>query len=259
MLIPIVIAAPPSIDSIELNDATIADNSIDLTAGNLTIISCFGTASDIDADIDTITGIIYSQNSNYDAEENESNHYSNLSCDFTAGDYNCSFDVQYYAEPNEWTCNITVNDTTKQNDSDTDTANITQMIGINIPGVFAVSFGEMDRLTNNSNRNITFENVGNVEIDINIDAWQINGDQDSPNSMNCSMGNIAIGMVRASLTKGLYGTYTPFQMLGYQFFNANLKKQVSGSIPTNTTIFIGLEIPQDIAGVCEGVISLQGV
>lgn len=253
----------PKINTIELNDQLAGDNSILLKPNSTKKIYCTGNATDQnDNNHITINGTIYSTNSSINDPDNNLNHYSNSSCYYnpTTSDYNCSFDVYFYADPDTWTCNISANDKYHNlKDTKTDQATIQELFAIDIPDNTFINFGNMIKKGYNTDRsnNITIQNQGNVMIDIALDAWEIDGNQDSQYSMNCSKSTyIPIENMRGSLTHSIiFNNYINFTQIGYKIFDANLNRATSGTNPTKKTIFLALNTP-DIDGECEGIISV---
>jgi hypothetical protein len=259
-------SAMPQINTNELNEqGDSGDESMDLTPGNTTSLMCSGNATDFDGnnDIDFIWADLYSNLTTYDSELNNTDHYQNSSCAYDAGAsiYNCTFNVQFYADPTNWICNVSVNDSYNLTHYRHDNASITTLLAIDIPDATFLDFGDMMIGDNKSTEhNITLENKGNIEIDVDVDTWETTGDQDSANALNCSLGNIPIDNFRVSLTKGAYGTYTPMTQVGYTSYDNNLGRQVSGVSPTTDIVYLGLMIPAlGMGGTCTGVISLQAV
>jgi hypothetical protein len=255
----------PTILTVELNDASTGDDSMNLTAATTTVIYCNGTATDADGDSDIalVQSELWSNASNYGAVDNPTNHYTNASCAYASGVFSCEYYVQFYADPAEWACNVTAIDSYSDNGSLSDNATMQALVALDIPDATHIDFGDLaiGENTSDGSFNITFENEGNVELDIELDAWETNGIQTSSNSMNCTVGNIGITYFRASLSQGLFNTYTSMSASGpdYTLFESNLTRQTTGVTPTNDTIFLGLEIPTGVGGHCTGVVSVVGL
>lgn len=258
-----ILNSAPTVDTLELNDASSGDETMTLTAANTTTITCNGTASDADGntDITGVSGVIWSTNSTYGGVDAPATHYTDSDCGYAAGTFSCSFDVQFYADATSWTCNATATDNAAENGSLTDTATINQLIAINIPDATHIDFGSLavGQNTSLASLNVTYENEGNVIIDVDVDAWDTPGSSSSANSFNCTVGNLPIANFRASLVQGAFATYTQMTQSGYVTFDSNLAQQTTGSTPTNDDLFFGLEITSGVSGTCTGVVSVQGV
>ena len=255
----------PSVDSVELNDAATGDEVIDLAAATTQTLTCSGLASDADGltDITGVSAVIWSANSAMGSADDPTNHYTNASCNYNSGTgaFDCDFAVQFYADPAVWTCSVTATDASSDTGSLTDTATVNQLLALNIPDGTNIDFGSLavGQNTALSSLNVTFENEGNIEIDVDVDAYETGGDQNSANSMTCTTGYLPVGNFRASLTQGAFATYTPMVQAGHQSFTGtNLARQTSGTTPTSDTLFFGLEVTSGVNGACTGVVSVQG-
>lgn len=255
----------PSAGTPELNDASTGDETMTLTAATTTTITCSGVASDADGltDITGVSGVIWSDNAAYGDADAPANHYTDADCGYVVGTgaYSCSFDVQFYADATNWNCNVTATDNALATGSATDTATMNQLIALDIPDATHIDFGSLSvgQSTSLPGLTLAFENEGNVQIDVQVDAWDTGASLNSGSSMNCTVGTLPIGNFRASLTQGAFATYTQMVQSGYATFDANLAQQTTGSTPTTDDLFFGLEITSGVSGTCTGVVSVQGI
>ncbi len=259
----IVFAASPIVDSVLLeDDDPTPTDELDLNIGTTKLINCSGTVSDADdiIEIDAVFATLYhNETSNSSGVDNGSNHYTNSSCNTTALDpntihYNCLFNVQFYANPGLWECNVTVNDSTKAVNSKIDNSTITQLIGIDI-GDGNIDFGslKLGENTVTADKTKTITNIGNIAIDLNLRVYGSNyGDN---LSMDCTDGEINASYERWSLTEGTKYALKNESVgdgIGVDVPNFDLAKGVAST----KNIYWGMGIPLSpiVDGICSGTI-----
>lgn len=250
--------------------------SIMLEPNQTTLLSCWGTAFDLDGmdDLNNLTAVIYSDSVNRFGDENLSVLYRNDTCDTTnlktTGDWNCTFSVQYFAEPTDWTCiiNLTNMDLEFYNDTINTTSIVEDLVALEVHNK-TIDFGtravgeEYDAETE-----VLFYNTGNVVLDLMLDAFNRSSTfiDDSTQSFNCSIGSIPVENLRFSLTPS-----NPYDDPGSIPMNATgatdsqpvgLAPQFGGSgslLPTSESTYWAIGIPMNIAGVCTGHIMYIGL
>ena len=199
-----IVSAVPSILTIELNDATLSDNSITLTAAAKTNLTCNGTANDTDGlgDITAISAVIWGPSSTYGGADSDDDHYTNSSCTYiqATGAFGCRFDsVEFYAEIGNWTCNVSVTDIANNTNTSEDDAIIQTLLAIDIPDATNIDFGSVAISGISSEQSVTFENEGNVEIDVDLDFYRDNDTINDASAMNCTNGTIPVGNINATI------------------------------------------------------------
>ena len=262
-------AYPEFVGNVTLHDnEAMGDNELDLTPGTTTPINCSGEIYDFDgwSDVANISAVIWSNQTTYGGAEDPVNHYTNESCNWTQLSatnvtFQCLFDVQFYADPVNWTCNVTVSDQEGLNTSATDDAVMLEMLALDLPTPL-VDFGDMSLGQNKSDVNLTIENEGNVQMDADVDAWYLGGDSTSDVAMNCSYGNISLTNLKTSNVTGNYSDYFSLNVAGPDYFaydDMNLDRALSGTTPTSTDLYFGLLVPDvyGLGGFCQGNISVQ--
>ena len=257
----------PVVDSIELNDrGDYGDGTMTLVAGDYIVADCFGTITDSDgnSDIDTLTAYFYSSSESGPLNSDEDGlHYTNNSCNYNVGDgsFNCSVSLPFYSAAGAWRCTVYVNDSASNLVHDTDGVTVSSLIAIDIPDSTFIDFGGMvvGESKTNSSLFIPVYNLGNVPIDLNLDAWSTGSGFDDVNSLNCTTGNIPVANFRVSSLLDSYISYFSLVSTGYYLLDFDLNPQSSGSLPTNKSLFVGLKIPDGVQGACTGVISVLGV
>ena len=113
------VSTAPFVEQIYLDDLdNTTDAQIDLSPNATELVNCYGNVNDTDgyADLRNVTATIYSSGvgtTAYSGGEDPLHRYQNESCtlDFmNDGFFNCTFDVQYYAQNTTWTCGVNVKD-----------------------------------------------------------------------------------------------------------------------------------------------------
>lgn len=258
----------PSIDSITLDnvdDAT-PDNFMNINPGGLEKLNCFGSISDPEgtSDVVLVYAKIRSTSISLNNPDNPSGHYTNSSCDYNSGtgDYNCTVDVYFYALPGSWRCNVYAKDSADNVVTDYDTTTMESTISINITNGFNVDFGEMvyGEEKTDLNWKMSFANMGNVDLDLNIDAWEPGGNFNSNHSFSCSpTGYLPIENLRVANSYSSYSNYLPLVNTGYYTLDTNLLRQTSGSSIPVGYFYYGLKITDVTNSYCQGVLSVNGV
>lgn len=258
--------AIPVISSVQLNEVgDSGDESLLLQAGTTQPMRCFGTVTDADgnSDINTVRAVFYSSLVLDVSPDAPRNHYSNSSCSYDTGTgaYECSVPIYFYANPGTWSCKVYVNDSVSNLAFSSDSATMGTLLAMDIPDGTNIDFGGMvvNEQKISPSLNISIFNIGNVLFDVDVDTWLTGGDSSSANSLNCTVNNIPTSNFKSSFTYGSYSSYTSMLISGYYRYDANLDRQISGSTPTHKTLYLGLQTPSDVQGICSGVISVLGV
>ncbi|MFW6230604.1 MAG: hypothetical protein ACOC32_01115 [Nanoarchaeota archaeon] len=248
------------------------DKSISLQPNETTLVSCWGTAFDLDGndDLDNVTSVLYAQSSTREDVDNASIHYTNSSCDLTGfettGTWNCTYNVQYYAENSTWTCivNITNDDPQYHNDTANETATIQDLVALDV-GNASIDFGLRAVTVNyTADTEVRVYNEGNVELDLQLDAFNQTAafDDDDANAFNCSIGYIPVNYLRFSLSDGAaYLSSTPMNAAGAtatEEFNLAHQNGGGDDLPTFDATYWAIGIPANIAGTCQGQVMYIG-
>ena len=189
--------APPQVTNV------VTSTPITLTANATAYTECNATVSDLNGATDmasvnaTFFDSVFSQSS---AQEDNTTHYSNVSCtNFSDVDsitrlYSCGFNINYNANPGNWTCNVTAVDTKNVATADNGTSSINQLIALYVDEL--LDFGQIGagNTTNNILFNIT--NVGNRGMNVSVYTYG-RTDNDSL-AMVCEFGNISIGNLKVT-------------------------------------------------------------
>jgi hypothetical protein len=196
--IKIGVLAGPAVPSVS---NPIATDPIDLGACSTVVIWCNATISDVDGwdTIDKVNATLWNYSSTTEeVSDDGSNHYTNYSCVLgtnttpTDGPVNCSFTLQYYANPGEWTCKIYVNDTVGEVGSNFTNLTINTLRALDAEDT--INFGSLaPGGTSPEDVNNTVTNCGNAPIDLNLTGTNIT-------NASASVTNISVGNVKYNVT-----------------------------------------------------------
>ena len=253
--------------------------SITLTPNSTKTVFCAAVVRDFNgqADITSVNATFYdSVVSSHGAADDNNDHYTNSSCDITldTGGYNgftddaynvlsnCTFQVEYYANPETWNCNVTATDSYSWIDSDFDIITMSQLLSIELPDV--IDYGEVNA-TAFSSQNITnVTNRGNVALNLSLEGYGFV--EEDGNAMNCTLGsngNISIEHEKYNLTASHPGTLTAAQIEAnytnltttavIKNFNLTRRQNDAVNEAWNQTYW-RIYVPTGVAGTCEGFI-----
>lgn len=275
----------PNITSVTLNDDDTATPEIDLTANNITDVTCNATVWDFngwaDIDADSVNATLYMDSVGVNSPNDNNDHYTNRSCgrciriDSITAACDCRFAVQYYAnDSNIWRCNISVTDRggtgkpgEERNFTDSELSpltTITKLLAIDT-STEIINYGNLSvtQLSRTIERNVT--NGGNIDLNLTLSGF--GGENTSVTNENvtmiCQYGNISFGNhrynvgtnVSFSLKKNLTNQTVDTQFTFLQRTNDN---DVGIRHDINTT-FWNLQIPLGVGGLCNGTIIFGSV
>ncbi len=267
-----------------VNITDYSGQNITLSPDSTKAVYCNGIARDYNNDTDIMNiSAQFFQNTSFWGDSNDNNtHYTNNTCyiDYNAtnvdyGDdssgnytvnYNCSFNVQYYANPGTWNCTVYAFDQMNWNETNSTTIGVSELIAISLPS--SIDYGTVNS-TYVSNENITnVTNVGNVAINLSLQGYAVNiGDG---NAMNCSKGNvknISIMYEKYNLT-GSTASVTGLSDFESKYLNLtssavvkrfDLQYRQNDAIneAANSTYW-RIYVPKGVAGTCQGNIIFAG-
>ena len=171
-----------------VQNVRISDNPLILIENSQKTVWCNATINDTNGwqDIVSARGVIWdNSNATYDSSDDYNNHYTNSSCALysgsgTARDTSCLFRVYYFANPGNWSCRITAEDTLTQESYNETGFNITTFLGLTTSS--EINFGTMTPgSTSNSSVTTYINNTCNQQIDILLN---------SQSDVNCTIGSI---------------------------------------------------------------------
>jgi len=256
------------------NDAA----SFDLTPNATTTLTCTVRMRDWngDTDIEAVNATLYNSNSvAYGDSDDNNNHYTNGSCpidingewgghadDAYTAVANCTFEVDYYADADDWNCTVWINDSISWDETGTDDITINTLLALGLPDI--IQYGTVNA-TEVSDENVTnVTNYGNVPMNLSVEGYaQTEGDG---LAMNCSLGNIGTIPVyweKYNFTDTTAGTLTLSQ---FEATYANLsssavvreydlaQRQDDGTNDAINSTYWRIYVPRGVAGTCQGKI-----
>lgn len=263
----------------EILNVSIDDDAatITLIANGTKTVSCVALLRDWnnETDIKAATAEFFDNTaSSYGSSDDNNNHYTNSSCNITISftswhgvnddEYlalaNCTFSVQYYANPGTWNCTVFVNDTYNWNAINSDVITINELLAVRLPST--INYGTVNS-TYVSNENVTnVNNVGNVIINLSLSGYAVN--ESDGLAMNCSIGNIkniSINYEKYNLNTSTAGslTLTEFEAAYVNLtsspvvkkFDLNYRQNDTEDDAINSTYW-RIYVPLGVAGSCSG-------
>lgn len=255
------------------NDAA----AVALSPNATTLVSCVAVIRDYngDSDISTVNATFYDSVSSSHGDTDDNNlHYTNSSCNITAdtGNFNgyaddeyhslanCSFYVEYYANPEDWVCNVTVADNSSWEGTNSDTITISQLLALGLPNIINYSTVNSTFVSDEIIANVT--NLGNVQINLSLEGYART--QNDGYAMNCSLGNIeniTIDYEKYDLNES---TPAPMSLTVFEAnytnlttsaviktFELNYRQNESFNEAVSSTYW-RIYVPLGVAGTCEG-------
>ena len=268
--------SPPTIDSVTIATTTSGTlvTNITLAENTTTAIYVHGDVSDTDgcSDLDesSLTGVLYRSGVSgaQDCSPDNNNCYKEIgtpSCVVTGCSigteqtvqYECQFDLKHYAEPTDtgaysaqnWVSYIEIMDVAEIG-SNTQTAELDSLVALTLSGT--LNFGSLSHNQTSTEQTVTLKNVGNVEIDGDI----------QPTDLACTTGYIpGSNMLFAVLSATdpadmvVLSTTTPHNA------NFNIVKQTDGTVSSDEGYFrlVGSPIGHVSGGTCTGTLTITGV
>ncbi len=245
----------PTVDTVTLKDADGSD-PLDLSADTSVVMNCSGIAGDFDGVGDiSLNATLYHTDSSSGLTDDFTKHYtSNGYCtelsdiNTTHLNYNCHFDVVWFhANTGTWTCNVTAWDSDSGQGDNQDSAEMAQLLAIDVDNA-DVDFGSMAIGTDKgtTDYNVTVYNDGNVDLDLNVQAWGVT-DGDGL-IMNCDDSNISERFLRVGWTSGedwdnkKIVNNTGFDNSTFDLAESTVTSGTAGN-SANKTTYWGLGIP----------------
>lgn len=240
-----------------------AMDPITLSAGTTKQVWCNATVTDADGDFQQVNSTLWDSAATTETAANDgSNHYTNGNCTLsgsgTSRNANCSFSVQFYANPAEWTCKIYANDTAGNVGSNS-TADVTvnQLKAISVTSSITFPEQALGSTTTNANEQTTIvTNAGNVLVDVSVYGY--GASESDGYAMTCTVGTITIGNLRYNTTAA-------------QDFSTNMTSLTSSAVTltdfdlakgasSTKNIYWKLQTPSTgVGGTCSGNIIVSAV
>ena len=250
----------PVVSSVTVNGGS----NIDLNAGTTKTVTCTGVISDDNGydDISSASAVFYQSTgdntASYNSADDYNNHYTDSSCTLTSGydttkkNVTCTFEVQYFANPSIWACNITATDASGATGSGVSNENISELVAIDVDNT--IDFGAMAAGATSSNDvNETLRNYGNVKLDMGLNGTD----------MSCTMrGSIPVENIKVDSTSNTayssMATLNTSMQYDTECDFLHKQDQNLGTYATKTYYF-KLSIPTGTKGECSGTIQFTAV
>ncbi len=262
----------PEVYNISINsDAPISliPNSTKLTTCTAIVVDWNG-----DIDIDSANATFFSSSSLQSDPDDNNNHYTNSSCQINTtyisygGDpddaykalVNCTFQIFYYADPENWNCTIQVNDTVNNMGTESDQETISELLALGLPGI--IQYGTVNATSVSDEQEINVTNYGNTKVNISLEGYGAN--PNDGNAMNCTFGatkNISAELEKYNLSTSTSGqvSLTEFEASYINLTTTpevkqfNLTSRISDiSEDTAKPTYWRIYVPKGVAGTCTG-------
>lgn len=267
---------PPEVLNISIDNDV---SAINLIPNSTKTVVCQALVRDWNNDttISNVTARFFNTASSFYGDTADNNyHYINNSCSLNTsfGTWhgivdspytalaNCSFQVEYYANPNLWNCTVVVTDNTALNGNGSQNTTVSQLLAVGLPS--SINYGTVDG-TFVSDENITnVTNEGNVKLNLSLSGYA-NTPGDGY-AMNCTLGSIKtidLNYEKYNLTVSHPGplTLTQFEANYTNLTSSEVVKKfnlaarqndaLAGVDDTNSTYW-RIYVPKGVAGTCEG-------
>ncbi len=254
----------------ELSNVTIQNNdsTLALIPNSTKFVFCSGLVTDYNGwvDVDHASAVFFDfANSTSGAADDNNLHYTNSSCTITQeGTYtnwiNCTFDVWYYANPGNWNCLITVNDSYNKLGYGNDNITVSSLLGLGLPDYIDYGTVNATEVSLENISNVT--NYGNVKINLSLSGYGFA--LEDGNAMNCTLGaikNISIEHEKYNLTNSNPGVLDLSQFIAnytnltsapvVKVFNLEYRQNDTFNEAINTTYW-RIYVPLGVAGTCQG-------
>jgi hypothetical protein len=261
------INTPPSFINLTVEDSlTSPQNEIDLTPATTTTATCSGVIQDLEggSSIQSVLAELFSSSSSFGEPDDNNDHYTNTTCEINASYgtsvqamINCTFEIEYYAEPGSWQCQINATDnyTASTTTPDSTTINTLLALGVNSP----LEFGEVDAMEVSQEAEAKVTNYGNIQMNLSLQGYgQTPGDG---NAMECGSPDISINNMKFNLTASNSSNLTlpEFETIYQNLttspttyeFNLN-SRQNDLSNEANASTYWRVYVPQGINDNCMG-------
>ena len=268
--------SPLIISSIEVeDDLTNPINEIDLLPATTKTVSCIGIIQDLDneTEIKNASAIFFNtETSSYSNPDDNNDHYTNSSCNIDlsySDEYTaqaiCTFEIEYYANPNNWNCTIEAFDIHDLSDTETDGTTINTLLALEVNSL--IDFGTISTNQVSEEIEINITNFGNVQINLSLSGYgESIGDN---NAMKCSInGTIPIQYEKFNLTTSNPGflTLSEFEEKYMNLtsdpkirqFNLNHRQDDIQNNASNKTYW-RIYLPESTVGNCTGNLVIGAV
>ena len=263
----------------EVLNVSIEDDAADfsLTPNDTTKLTCTSLLRDWNGDGDinhTRAELFDNSESSYGDSEDNNYHYTNSSCNISSdfgtwngrsdNEYlalaNCTFEVEYYANPENWNCTVEVNDSYGWEDKNSDLISINKLLALGLPD--SINYGTVNATEVSDENETNVTNYGNVEINLSLSGYA--REEGDGLAMNCTLGsdpNISIEYEKFNLTNSnpSINSLTDFNNVYENLSSAptiydyglNYRHNDTKNEAINQTYW-RMYVPKGVAGTCQG-------
>ncbi len=231
------------------------DNQVNLLTGSNKELSCNGTVTDENGftDISSVNATLYYLNGGFSADDSDDNnsHYF-IDCTTSNGigndlDFNCIFNITYFAPAGEWQCNVSITDAEYHVNTSTIDTNVSELYAISLPT--ELDYGVLIPNQISDEKETIIENQGNVNINISVRGY---GEYDADNlSMICERGNISVNAQKFNSTIG--AEYTEMRNLSDDFAKVLTISKSTGTT-SQDSLYWRINPGFGLGGTCNGTI-----
>ncbi|MDA3836417.1 MAG: hypothetical protein PF542_02230 [Nanoarchaeota archaeon] len=274
----------PEILNISVNDGV----PVVLTPNATKTVLCQALIQDWnnDSDIVLINATLFDVSlATWDSADDNNTHYTNASCikqndttdlfgkseDEWHAIANCTFEVQYYANPGNWNCSVYIEDATARSNMEIDEGSINTLLAIGLQD--SIDYGIVNSTEVSDEQLVNVSNVGNTQLNLTLNGYSnLGAGPNDGHAMNCSKGSykfIDIEYEKFNLTDTNPGILS---LSEFEAAHVNLTSSLNPAVmefnldyrqndgfneavkPTYWRIYV----PKGLAGTCEGNIEFGG-
>jgi len=264
--------AAPEVHNMSIN----GDANIVLTPNATTLVECAAVIIDWNGDTDIVAAnaTFFDSSIPQSNPDDNNDHYTNSSChintsfisfngfndNWESALANCTFQIEYYANPGSWNCTIQVNDTKGRTGTGTEQGTVSELLSLGLPDT--ISYGLINATSVSDERTINVTNYGNVQVNLSLEGY--GRYSNDGNAMNCTqgiIGNITVDNEKFNLTASTPGNlnFTQFQVNYTNLTTSPAVKQFNLTSRTNDTTedtikptYWRIYVPTGVAGTCTG-------
>lgn len=266
----------PEIINVSINDDAA---TLTLTPNATTKVDCVAVIREYNGDSDVAGAnatFFDSVVSNASGSDDNNYHYTNSSCELIAdtGGFNgyaddpyhslanCTFQVEYYANAQDWTCEVTAIDNMSWTSNETDDITVSALLAVGLPDVIEYGTVNATFVSNEQTANVT--NYGNVQMNLTLEGYGTT--QGDGIAMNCTLGNIGYIPVEhekynlSATTSGAL-SLSAFNSVYTNLTSSAVTRQFELASRLNDTFneaikesYWRIYVPTGVAGTCNGSI-----
>jgi hypothetical protein len=175
----------------------VCDNPIILSPGSARTVRCNASVNDPDSrsDILIVNSSFFDTKYAWNSSDDNNYHYTNNSCrnvsyNYTAINYSCTFRLWYYSNNATWNFNLTATDSQNNSGFGYASSLVEELYAVNVSPL-VIDYGALAPTnTSPADFEAKVNNYGNKDINITLEGFGINKEDNL--SMDCSLGNISV-------------------------------------------------------------------